>query len=214
MCEESCCEKSVICLKRKIKIKRFFLPLFLSISSIFFNETRHFIYFPVIVSMCFFILFWNFPKIVYYTASKPLYYQDIFIDEKKLPNYNVNIKIKKKFECIFVWVLIVTNTLLVGGLSEYWLFKSFSHQSLMEILGTTGGIIKIFQIVNNTVCRIMLKILKGYVRAENKKFEKLQTERIKAIINLKRESKENILEIVEAQLAQKKNCKRERVQSF
>tara|TARA_Y100001970_G_scaffold135352_1_gene166639 strand:+ start:8395 stop:9036 length:642 start_codon:yes stop_codon:yes gene_type:complete len=213
MCEKSCCDSSVKCCKKKIKIKRFFFPLFFGIFSVFFKETRDFVYFPLIISCCFFVLFWNFPGIVYYTASKPLYYQDIFIDEKKLPNYNVNTKIKNKFECIFVWVLIVTNTLLIGGLSEYWLFKSLDQQTVMEILGTTGGIIKIFQIVNNTICRIMLKVLKGYVKSENKKFEKLQVDRVKSIINLKIKEKANVLEMVEAQMEQKRHI-RDRVQSF
>ncbi len=213
MCEKCCCDVSIRCCKKKIKLKRVFMPLFFGIFTVFFDETRHFVYFPLIVSACFFILFWNFPKIVYYTASKPLYYQDIFIDEKKLPNYNVNKKIKNKFECIFVWVLIVTNTLLVGGLSEYWLYKSFSNESYLQILGTTGGIIKIFQIVNNTICRIMLKILKGYVRSENKKFEKLQKARVKSILNLKEERKVSVLEMVEADLSEKSKT-RDRVQSF
>ena len=213
MCINPCCDKSVKCCNRKIKIKRFFLPLFFGIFSVFFKETRDFVYFPIIVSVCFFILFWNFPRIVYYTASKPLYYRDIFIDEKKLPNYNVNSKVKKKFECIFVWVLIVTNTLLIGGLAEYWLFKSFSQQTVMEILGTTGGIIKVFQIVNNTICRIMLKILKGYVQKENKKFEILQRQRVQSIIKLKKESKQSVLDMVEEQL-EERNAARSRVQSF
>tara|TARA_B100000795_G_scaffold267197_2_gene251572 strand:+ start:1682 stop:2107 length:426 start_codon:yes stop_codon:yes gene_type:complete len=129
--------------------------------------------------------------LVYYTASKPLYYQDIFIDEKKIPNWNVNEKIKKKFECIFVWVLIITNTLLVGGLSEYWLYKSIGADNLMEIVGITGGIIKIFQIINNTICRLMLKILKIYIKKENKVFKINQNKAIKSIINLKMEKKEN-----------------------
>jgi hypothetical protein len=150
---------------------------------------------------------------VYYTASKPLYYQDIFIDEKKLPNYDVNIKIKRKFECIFVWVLIATNTLLMAGLSEYWLFKSMISESYMEIIGISGGIIKIFQIVNNTVCRIMLKVLKSYVKDENQKFEQLQAKRVKSILNLKETKSESILEMVEADLSQKSKT-RERVQSI
>tara|TARA_Y100001935_G_C17238214_1_gene474203 strand:+ start:551 stop:1192 length:642 start_codon:yes stop_codon:yes gene_type:complete len=213
MCDKCCFDISVKCCKKKIKLKRFFLPLSFGIVTVFFDNVRTFIYFPLIVSGCFFILFWNFPKIVYYTASKPLYYQDIFIDEKKLPNYDVNNKIKTKFECIFVWVLIVTNTLLVAGLSEYWLYKSIIEQTTLEILGISGGIIKIFQIVNNTICRIMLKVLRSYIKSENKKFEELQVRRVKSIINLKEEKKSSILDIVEADLEQKKNT-RERGQSF
>ena len=165
--------------------------------------------YQVVFLFCFGI----FPKIVYYTASKPLYYQDIFIDEKKLPNYDVNEKIKKKFECIFVWVLIVTNTLLVGGLSEYWLYKSIIQETTLEIIGISGGIIKIFQIVNNTICRIMLKVLKSYVKTENKKFEELQARRVKSILNLKEQKRSSVLDLVEADLEQKK-LTRERVQSI
>ena len=183
------------------------------IITVFFDNVRTIIYFPIIVSACFFILFWNFPKIVYYTASKPLYYQDIFIDEKKLPNYDVNKKVKKKFECIFVWVLIITNTLLVGGLSEYWLYKSVIQETTIEIIGISGGIIKIFQIVNNTICRIMLKVLKSYVKTENKRFEELQSERVKSILNLKEQKRSTVLELVEADLKRKK-LTRDRVQSI
>ena len=213
MCERCCCDISVNCCKYKVKLKRFFLPLFFGIFAIFFDESRNVVYFPLIVSGCFFVLFWNYPKIVYYTASKPLYYQDIFIDEKKLPNYDVNIKIKHKFECIFVWVLIATNTLLMAGLSEYWLFRSMISESYMEIIGISGGIIKIFQIVNNTVCRIMLKVLKSYVKDENQKFEQLQARRVKSILNLKETKSESILEMVEADLSEKSKT-RERVQSI
>ena len=213
MCEKCCFDVSVKCFKKKIKIKRFFLPLSFGIITVFFDNVRTVVYFPIIVSACFFILFWNFPKIVYYTASKPLYYQDIFIDEKKLPNYDVNERVKKKFECIFVWVLIVTNTLLVGGLSEYWLYKSVIQETTIEIIGISGGIIKIFQIVNNTICRIMLKVLKSYVKTENKRFEELQAERVKAILNLKEHKRTSVLELVEADLEQKK-LTRDRVQSI
>ena len=213
MCEKCCFDVSVKCCNRKIKIKRFFLPLSFGIITVFFDNVRTVVYFPLIVSACFFILFWNFPKIVYYTASKPLYYQDIFIDEKKLPNYDVNEKVKRKFECIFVWVLIITNTLLVGGLSEYWLYKSVIQEKTIEIIGISGGIIKIFQIVNNTICRIMLKILKSYVKTENKKFEELQAERVKSILNLKEQKRSSVLELVEADLEQKK-LTRDRVQSI
>ncbi len=213
MCEKCCFDVSVKCCNRKIKIKRFFLPLSFGIITVFFDNVRTVVYFPIIVSACFFILFWNFPKIVYYTASKPLYYQDIFIDEKKLPNYDVNEKVKRKFECIFVWVLIITNTLLVGGLSEYWLYKSVIQEKTIEIIGISGGIIKIFQIVNNTICRIMLKILKSYVKTENKKFEELQAERVKSILNLKEQKRSSVLELVEADLEQKK-LTRDRVQSI
>jgi hypothetical protein len=56
----------------------------------------------------------------------------------------------------------------------------------MEILGITGGIIKIFQIINNTIGRIMLKILRHYVKKENTLFNVEQRHHIENIIRLKR----------------------------
>ena len=78
-----------------------------------------------------------------------------------LPNYNIDSDLKNKFQCILLWVLIITNSILVGALSDYWLYKTTSKDnSIIQIIGITGGIIKIFQIVNNTVGRILLKIIK------------------------------------------------------
>jgi len=177
-----------------IPIKRWFLPFIGVVFLFFYEEIRNEIYLPIITSVCAFIIFWNFPFIVYKTASRPLYYEDLFIDEKKLPNYDVDETIKRKFKCILTWVLIVTNTILAGALSEYWFYKlngNFIH-SWMEIIGVTGGIIKIFQIANNTIVKYMLKILRHYVREENKQYNLEQVEKIQNIIQLKKIGEKDI----------------------
>ena len=89
-CSSECC--------KQIPIKRYFLPLFGVISLAGFEQFRDFIYFPFIISGAFFIIFWNFPILVYVTASKPLYYEDLFIDEKKLPNYDVDPVVEINFK--------------------------------------------------------------------------------------------------------------------
>ena len=195
MCEK--CEKCE-CSKQccyKIKIKRYFLPLVfipaLSIRSEIFN----FYYFPILLGVSAFVLFWNFPWLVYYTASRPLYYEDLFIDEKKLPNYEVNPKLKNKFQSILIWVLIITNSLLVSALGEYWLYKTMSNSyTTIELFGVTGGIIKIFQIVNNTISRIMLKILRKIIRSENKKIKKRQKTDIQHVMSFKFKTSDDIEE--------------------
>mgnify|MGYP000152986063 FL=1 len=122
---------------------------------------------------------------VYYTASRPLYYEDLFIDASKLPNYDVSLSIKKRFQFILEWVLIVTNTLLVAALSDYWLYKTVDHFTIIEIVGITGGIIKVFQTVNNTISRIMLKILRKRVKKENKTLKALQSKKLQDLVNFK-----------------------------
>jgi len=166
-------------------LKRYFLPLIGALVLIWFEEFRDFVYLPLVVGGVFFIIFWNFPWIVYYTASKPLYYQDLFIDEKKIPNYSINKKIKNKFKMILDWVLIITNTLLTAALADYWLYR-INTVGYIEIIGVTGGIIKIFQMINNTISRIMLKVIKSYIKDENQRYRKEQREIISNIIKLKR----------------------------
>ena len=97
MCLDIECKKASC---KDIKCKRYFLPLIFTPAAALHPEVFNFYYFPLVVGFSAFILFWNFPKIVYYTASRPLYYEDLFIDEKKLPNYDVSNKLKEKFQCI------------------------------------------------------------------------------------------------------------------
>ena len=59
-------------------------------------------------------------------------------------------------------------------------------EGYIEIIGVTGGIIKIFQMINNTISRFMLKILKRCVRKENIDLKRRQIENIERIIRLKR----------------------------
>lgn len=179
-CSRKCC--------KNIPVKRYFLPLVGILVLLWFEEVRHFIYLPLVVGLAFFIIFWNYPWLVYYTASKPLYYQDLFIDEKKLPNYSISKKIKQKFQLILDWVLIITNTLLTAALSDYWLYR-IHLTGYIEIIGVTGGIIKIFQMTNNTISRIMLKILKIYIKDENQRYKQQQRDIIDSIIKLKRVDK-------------------------
>jgi len=182
MCLDVECKKASC---KDIKCKRYFLPLIFAPVAAIHPEIFNFYYFPMVVGVSAFILFWNFPKLVYYTASRPLYYEDLFIDSSKLPNYDVSLSIKKHFQLILEWVLIVTNTLLVAALSDYWLYKTVDHFTIIEIVGITGGIIKVFQTVNNTISRIMLKILRKRVKKENKTLKALQSQKLQDLVNFK-----------------------------
>lgn len=176
---------------KNLSYKRYFLPLiFTPIIIYFYPNIINFYYFPIIFGFSAFILFWNFPKLVYYTASRPLYYEDIFIDEKKLPNYDVPNKLKIKFQHLLEWLLIITNTILVAGLSDWWLYKSNYNFDLIQITGITGGVIKIFQLINNTLTRIMLKLLKNIIKNQNLKIKN------KKIVENKKKNENKIKEII------------------
>ena len=183
-----CCRKCMDkCLHHNCR--RFFLPLTLFV---FFSpieplkDVFSYTYFPIISGTAAFIVFWNFPFLAYTTASRPLYYEDLFIDETRFPNYNIDTKIKDKYQCILLWVLICTNSVLLGALSDYWLYKTSQENSILQIIGITGGIIKIFQIINNTAGRILLKIIKREIMVEKIKMENRENESIENIVNLKK----------------------------
>ena len=179
--KKTCCQNCRVCC-RQIKIKRYFLPLVFGPSALIYEGFQNYVYIPVFMGIAAFFLFWNFPWIVYYTASKPLYYEDLFIDEKKLPNYEVSPRLKIKFQTILIWILIVSNSLLVAALGDYWLYRSSGISATFEILGVTGGIIKVFQIINNTISRVMLKILRKFIKKENKRIRKLEIEKMKQLV--------------------------------
>ena len=182
MCLDVECKKTSC---KDIKCKRYFLPLIFAPAAAIHPEIFNFYYFPMVVGISAFILFWNFPKLVYLTASRPLYYEDLFIDASKLPNYDVSSIIKNRFQIILEWVLIITNTLLVMALSDYWLYKTLDHFTVIEIVGITGGIIKVFQTVNNTISRLMLKLLHKRVKKENKTLKDLQSKKLQDLVNFK-----------------------------
>ena len=180
-----CCSKNCKKNCKKIPIKRYFLPVIGILAIIPFEEVRTLIYLPIIVFIASSILFWNYTWIVYYTASKPLYYEDLFLDIKKLPNYEVDNIIKKRFKLILEIVLVITNSILMAILSDVWILRTNDDKDILSIVGTTGGIIKIFQIINNTISRVMLKILRKCILKESQNMYNNKREKIKELIKLK-----------------------------
>lgn len=159
------CSKSIKCCGKKIQIKRFFLP-FVGIWGLVIDERiRNYIYLPIIMSLGFIIFFWNFPIFVYFTNSKPIYYEDMWIiDENINQNSIIPSKIKDRINFIFLWILIITNSLLLGGLSDYWIYKTYSKENFLEILGITGGILKIFQLINDLSAKFLIIVMRRYIK--------------------------------------------------
>jgi len=178
------------CGSRKVSVKRVFLPCVGLLFLITFESMQHFVYLPLIVSFVSFIFFWNFPELVYISNTRPLYYEDLFIDSDLLtlgkdPITSENIVkinpiVRQRFEKKFIWTLIFTNTLFMGALADYWLYKSNYDNSndveyendYYEIIGVTGGILKIFQFFNNTIGSVMLHFIYEQLKKEHQQVER------------------------------------------
>ena len=152
--------------KYKIKKRRVFLPFIGGIGLIIYQELQTYIYLPLVIGIFFFIVFWNFPQLIYLNNTKPLYYEDLFIDTTRLPLLDISPLVKKKFENTFEITLIVTNTLLMSALSDYWLYRTHNTTSYMTIVGVTGGILKIFQIINYSSGTLILIITRRLIKKE------------------------------------------------
>ena len=124
-----------------------------------------------------------------YSIKTIILSKDLFIDEKKIPNYSINKKIKNKFKMILDWVLIIKIHYLTAALADYWLYRINTVGYIEIIDHVTGGIIRYFRNVNNTISRIMLKVIKSYIKDENQRYKKEQREIISNIIKLKRVDK-------------------------
>ena len=173
------------CNYKKIQKKRLMLPfvgVFLILS---LEDIQTFIYVPVIVSFGSFIIFWNFPILAYYNSTKPLYVKDLFVDTSKLPNYDVDPKIKKKFLKIFEWSIIISASLLCGALADFWLYKTTGNETWIEIVGITGGILKIYQMIDWIVGHLILKIIRRYIIKESSRLKKKRYSNLRRIIRLK-----------------------------
>ena len=160
--EDSC---QVTIFSHQIPIKRFFLPVVGCLGLVAFPVVRTYMYLPVLVFVVFFVIFWNFPYIITFMNSKPLYYEDLFVTGSTPPQ-TINIKVRRKFECAFEWSLFFTNALFTAALSEYWLYQAGSAKSYVEIVGVTGGILKIFQSINHMNGGIILHVTRSFIDKE------------------------------------------------
>jgi hypothetical protein len=149
------------------KSERLFLPFLGVIWVCFLPRINKYVYTPCVFFVIGMIIFSNFPGLVTYNNKKPIYFEELFLNQSKLPMISLTPQIKTRYKITYTRVLIVTNSVLVSVLSEYWLYKTDDVNSLFEIVGVTGGILKIFQIINHYIGTATLMILKNKIRIES-----------------------------------------------
>ena len=149
------------------KSERLLLPFLGVIWVCFLPRINKYIYTPCVFFVIGIIIFSNFPVLVTYNNQKPIYFEELFLNQSKLPMITLTPQIKMRYKITYTRVLIVTNSVLVSVLSEYWLYKTDDVRSLFEIVGVTGGILKIFQIINHYIATVTLMILKNKIKLES-----------------------------------------------
>lgn len=97
------------------------------------------IYLSPLISITSFIIFWNFPIFVTYFHMKPIYYDDI------INNISDGEEgLRKKISYIFTLVLTVSSCIILGTVVELWSARFEHNESILEIIGLTGGLLSIY----------------------------------------------------------------------
>ncbi|MAP67665.1 MAG: hypothetical protein CMF80_08215 [Candidatus Marinimicrobia bacterium] len=149
----------------KNKLKRISLPFLFGLWILLLPKYK-IVHPSFVISLMSFILFLNFPIIVTFSNTKPLYYEDLFLNTSLLPRLEITEQSKESFKKIFTFVLVFTNSILTGLLYDYWIIKTKNTSSIVEIIGISGGILKIFQVINHSIGIITLKIIKYTIKTK------------------------------------------------
>ena len=171
--DNNCCVYTIC--GRSVKYKHVSLILLSSLALLWHPDIaeQNFYVAPAIVFMCALVLFWNFPIFVLFTNSRPLYYEDLFLQDTSVPLSGLTNRLREKFETRFQCVLIFSNSVFTAALADYWLYqfrdvsKDAKNISIIGMMGITGGIIKIFQLVNHTSGSILLYFTRKAIIEEN-----------------------------------------------
>lgn len=158
------------------------------------NYFQNFIYIPLFIFFSAVIFFWNFPSILLFNNKKPIYYDELFLDIKKAPQLDIDDDIQTKYKNRFLGILIITNALLLAGLSDYWLYRTQESTSYIEIAGITGGILKLFQYINITTGKIVLYFSRKKIKIISD--EKTENESHKQISNRKLADRSNTIVVI------------------
>lgn len=154
--EDTCCNYKIC--GTQILYKRASLILIGIIALLWDPHIQNYFYIPLVIFFSAFTIFWNFPVLILFTNSRPLYYEDLFIADWNVKLLDINDGVRKKFETRFQCILIFSNSVFCAALADYWLYELLDKKdySYVGLLGITGGIVKIFQFINHCSGSILL----------------------------------------------------------
>ena len=129
-----------------MKKRRLTLIFLLSLSSLYREEIRNYTFIPLLFFLNALIVFGNFPFLILISNKRPMFVDDLFIKDRNEIEFNLTDIEKQKFEKRFNYMLILSNSLFVAALADYFFYETLHirDESYVGMLGITGGIIKIF----------------------------------------------------------------------
>ena len=168
------------------------VPVILTLTFVYHDDKVRY-YVPISCSISALIIFLNFPSIVIFLHSKPVYYDDLVIknyEEETLYTEDF----RRKYQHIFRWITTFTSALVVGITSELWYYRdriftsdsttSSSVSSAQDkvfkafvLIGVIGGLVRIYYGAAMLLGQILLVLLKRFKRKEQERRRQQAEER-------------------------------------
>lgn len=168
------------------------IPLILVLTFIF-HEKHALIYTPISWAIASFILFVNFPDLLLSLHSRPLYYDDLVIqdynDGEATDLYDNNFR--KKYQNIFRWIVTITSSIMVALIVEIWYFKddyfpdndkSNGVVTWTVVLSIIGGLSKIYYVCSLGIGKIIMWALKYFKQRDIDNQRKILQEEVELVV--------------------------------
>lgn len=154
------------------------VPIILSLTFIYQDDNVRY-YVPISCGVSALIVFLNFPSIVIFLHSKPVYYDDLVIKNYEEETIYTE-DFRRKYQHIFRWITSFTSALMVGVTSELWYYRDRIFSSDQEtprdkvvkafvLIGVIGGLVRIYYGAAMLLGQILLVLLKRFKRKEQER---------------------------------------------
>lgn len=158
--------------------KIFFLPITIIMPFfIYFENFQNVFYIFIASFVSSFILVFTFPQITRMIYTKPIYFEDLYLDDKEQIKNHIkilhNIENTKKFQNKFILSQQIIMALAISLIIEYLTFKitNKSYETI-ELLGLLGGLISLYVKIITIIGKLFLSFLYRQKKREREKLLK------------------------------------------
>lgn len=153
-----------------ISWKIFFLPLALIYPLlILINTFQHEYYYFISIFISGLILSWNFPSLALALSSRPIYYDDLSLDENEKSQVKImsNIESSRKFQDIYRLIQQFILSIALALIIDYGVISYQNEDmNLTQILITIGGLGSVYTRIIFYIGKILVSILYYYKKRE------------------------------------------------
>lgn len=159
------------------------VPLTLALTFAYEDKQGMF-YVPFVCGICALIIFINFPNLVVFLHSKPIYYDDLIMKNYEGEGHIYNEDFRKKYQNIFRWIISISSSIMVAFAVELWFFRDSLFKShaegesqsardkaanILAVLGIIGGLFRMYYGAAMMVGRLLLFVLKKMKKREQER---------------------------------------------